>query len=1680
MSIISNIPLGISADLTKGFRADWKLTDPTHHPLFLSSKTAVEPQPAQISQPTSPTPWSYPYLSLHEDADSLLSEIFPYQLADSSSSISSGILLSRDLNRQEVLQQYSSQLGINLTDPDSRFVLVKLIKQAGSSGYPYESGTLFKGCEGTPANPYKKKTLKLFAHNQKQENQGNFTENEAREYLEMFHEYGTHYISQVDFGDVLFQVFAYSLERFEKIKKVYSNGKNPMSGPGAVAFNYYTTNTSGSRYGYVKEYGHILSLSDSSCLTEDLSAGKWNDGTWSRTDSIFSVFEGGTMPFSCLDQRYTDCVPIKYSLRSLSVFHDSISAQKMDNLWRAVLCTKYQDLACVAFPNDEYERYKALVSNLDSHLISAISTPTINVYKEFLDWDNITLAAPELVKEFSLYTNILAASSDENISLPGDSVKIAAQMVNCSPGQCPKKLILTDAAFDTFSFCCCEFWGALRIVNESHSKEKLIVNGILFERTEEDGRLVIHITSDIRRPLDADNLADFEESLSCSFLFSQQILRSSQHGGSSLQNFTVPGQKSDSLSDTSLQKSFALKNLGWIVESVPEISSLTGYKDSLKLAQLKVMSHAIIKSSAATKPKGVFVPVLPYEKYKEHADQMVKQIGYITDTIHTYQSQLETRRLQEQMQDLGTALNENIIQTGTLIADAIDAFSQNQNDLSTHYDSLITDLTTENATYEKQIEDVQAELKTRSQTLQNSVNNLRDLCGAYMERQLVDCALSIATNLFNGFASIALPSSEYKNLAAIGATYQKAQKIFNILNAFDTALSKGTKDIAQFILAEKAYMEADDTNVEEITDTDWDEMEININHMIGLAPSDTTIDIAKQEVSRDLKLLLIKGRQLIKLRLLVHQNQQQIALWFQQQTIAKAQKNRLDALKSHLHPKEIKDLDVNQIDLVGMTGVLENTKRQMLGMLSNTFWYMDAALQYQTLQPATQTGELDLLSFSSAISMQLGNKNAAETQMNRCQKTTTVPIPITIQGIPVSSLTDGRQYSFTIPLDQPEFLKYINLRVKSVIAQIDHVKSTDSGQYLLQLDYDGSAFYDRDFHRSPVCYNTLDRQRIYEYEAGSNRPLFSDNGTSWSDGVNAVTPFATWKVSLPKTATNLDLKFSSAFTCVRLLFVLDARIKDAPELHPKNNGRMLRSGSNSNTKEALIQTMSKTEINVLKGWDVVLNMDLSSINDSLKKQYDALMANTSETYFNTIDVTTRSKSGKSSYMLKRFVFQFGYPKMSFFDNNDRDVSLRMNISNGTIYYGSENSQGEQTWDEDTDTFNNTTLLASVPVSGVKGKTTSGADALDAVITLSQGSFSLENMELDPEEVLDVCKAIKGFFTQNDITYLINRLDLTQHAVTAALRPNAFGFRMLKPSEGKQILQVFIQTGSHEMLDRSLMGLNVVTDPIPDDSKVSLMISNQILFEDLLPSAFNGAVSWNMAGVAPENGKYDWSAKTSAGTLEVEDLDLSSMSWRDFHVFGTAEYDHSYEVKDGKIDISTANISLCRYPSDPAQSPSDMKEKDHIGYLNFRLKNENEEHTFVHIRSRFGKEVKRKDFQKSFTIEVNAPIGMLLSGTGRNQSVSIDTSRFSSTAIIDTGIKIDTGCGVGDLDSKFAQLVQTNLPGKVESSFASISFPDISIFALQNLLFPCRQYITFTAVSTPGDLLLIGDFAEEPE
>lgn len=1666
--IDSDFSIGFSTNLVNGLNPNWQPQTGLLNILYPAEQQAMTLRPVQpIAQLGN---WTHPVITLHENALDLLDELIPYRIVNPSSDIDApsfgaGALLGGATGSRPSLEMLSKTIGVDLARTDLRYALVKLERVDGADNHASAVGGILVHARPRQPDPeYGLSTdftsastrLRHAGRSRLQDYGDQLNKDDASKVLDSFREFGTHYVSAVELGDTILQVFAYLPEQFAKLKLAYADGNNPLSGPGSQNFVQFTTDRATGIYGYVEQYGSVICLSNSTIFNSTLRDGDWRDTLWSHKNSVFSLFNvNARLSLVNLQQEFTEQAVVAVHLASLSVMIEQKRGLIWQRIFKGAMAQKYRTTIQPNFSIYDQRDFVRMLPQDTAGITSFIATPTVNVYKARLDLADVQLVAAGEVQDFVLFTNVLSAGANTTIQVPGKKVHLFGQVLDMRVQGQPRSISLADEAFDSLQLGCDEFLGALAIQSRSGSRYSVIVDGLRFGLDGSGPAAMPVIEDDVRTVPPADVIPLLTDSLQFSMTFAEAVISDQSHANSCIQQFV---------------RSY----LTWVTEMLP-----AGGSEELIALRVRAMDLA----NYATNPEyGSLVPILPFGDYERYVQSILSYLDRIQLQVAQNEQRMANRRQQELVIDVAKTLNQNIIASGELIGGVIEANAAQQKDLEGFYDSMIVQGKAEAVQQQAKINNLNASLFEARGDVDLAVQKYKSAVQQWETMEAIKFGLEVATNLFSLGTSIAIPASSISAVKDLGLAVQRIQKTFNVLNAMSklyTGISTGAKGLEN---AQRALDDLDGAQFGNPSMLSWDEMSIQFNQIMASGPD---IKPEKANLQAAFATMVLRGKAVAGAESSLHALQRDIYTNQKQKEINSRQAARLEALQQKLHPARVEDLDRSAIDLVALTGHLTFIQNQMLTILAKAFLMQDLALQYANLQPATPVLAFSLLKFSAAVVQQQATTLEAKSLLAHYQAGRTRPIEYVIEGVKPEELIGGNVFSSTIFLDAPEFYQYVNARIISVVAVVEGIKSTTSGTYLLRLAYNGTPFHDRNLHRDPLAFRTPWRERIYSYNAHDNSPNFSDGGESWSEGVSRVTPFSTWEISLPNTSTNKGLSFARDSLTVRLSFVLEARIADPLKIMQQRaanrllafaqphqlpgllaaSDMVLAAAANLPSTETLLAQMN-AQGSCTNGWDVVFNMDLKGINSALLDQYETLKKDT--VYKNRITVNTSEKYPGGVTVINRFTIDYGYPLLSFSINNNNSATLKMEILSGSVERCSQVGSFPEQCDMP-QSISGETLTAVIQLAKVAGTVkidNVNHNVLKVQLDMREGAFSISNIDLSDATKVEFNKAVKEYFVSNPVIYLINQLDLTAIPTLDALKPSDFIFKPLQTPASNQMLQLFIMTGGRAMLNYSQAFLNNIPEPLPQGQSNSMMVRSELIFKEVLPQSLRNN-GWALQGVNPGSTTKAWSGKfTGASVIGTVDLSkLNHTSSNGGGRGGGSFTEYTYSIPGGK-DVSWSLVDT----TITAQANGQMYYSGSRGQsLQY-----NQHSCTTFYPCYFGGCTSCRDstLATDVTIEVRASLPLGVDGSGRNQTIQIKTT--SQGVVVGGHLSGGGPSGSDDLAAQVNQQIQSQVPQQIVQKL-SIQFEAVSVFALKNLLFPANNYITFSSCGVPGDLILLGNF-----
>ena len=1100
--------------------------------------------------------------------------------------------------------------------------------------------------------------------------------------------------------------------------------------------------------------------------------------------------------------------------------------------------------------------------------VSTIATPHINTFKKRIDLAQVQMIAQDEVKETTLFTNVLSHTGESKTKLPGLDVVLVSQILDFrSKDGRPRRLQLTDAAFRKYVMRCRDCLGALLVTDDGGGSRHTVVDGFRYVLTDgPDGRYGVAADLDLRTPPPVELLPRLMSSFEFAFTYVQAVVSDRR------------------VSNTSGLQILIQEFLSWLTEElIPESTART---DALLDLRIRCLDLAKLVGDPSA---GSFVPILPFLDYEKEAEKLLAFVGAIDTEILEHQRQIDFRKQQELLVNVGKDLNEAIIQSGKLLVGIVKAGAAQQERMAEFYDEIVKRQVKEQALQQKKTDGLEQAVNEQRASVLSAVDAYKMAVKEWQKLEWVKFGLDLSVGLLQLGFSIVIPANAISSVVSLGLTGQRIQKLLNVLTATNKLYTDVNKTKQAMENAQGALDKLDEFDNGVPADLAWDEMDDNLKEVLATGPDGDVVKVAKARLSKEFTILARRGKAWLSALGETQKLSRDIYFNQRQRDMNREQAARLKELEINLDPPKGRPLDRDKIDLIGLTGSLSFMRNQALVMLSTAFTLQDQARQYEFLQPPTPIQSFSLLTFRGAVARQETATVTAKAALARLQSATTTPIEFVIDGVEVESLTGGNAFTVGIRLDSREFLKYVHARVLAVVVRIDGIASTDSSEYLVDLAFGGDPYLDRDTARESMTFRTPPRQRTYEYQLPDNTPKFTDRGYSWSEGVSPVTPFSAWQISISPTKTNKGLAFKGTTVRICLSFVLKTRIKDAPplRLRAQTDGTLV-----VPTKDELILEMS-AQGSVVNGWDVVYNMALDQINATMAAQ-------------------DRREQARTSLLWRQD--QRGHaPSHRGQRGPDHALPHELRLSENRVL--AEQRQAGQ--DRDGDQFRlgaemrpgrqqrSAMRSASVrrehhfyrirPSQQDRGPGQAGegwsAD-LQRDPRLHQGQFRGRADRPEPRAETRIQRGGEGVFRFQSRDLLINTLDLSKISTLDAMRPNEFRFKTWTTPANVHILQLFIMTGNRPALHYDRANLNNCDEPLPYGYESSMMISSRVFYDAVLASSLNQA-GWTIAGVPkggdPANVRDSWYGKYTSGAARGT-LDLLPL------YDGYQSGPHSYKIK----------------------------------------------------------------------------------------------------------------------------------------------------------------------------------------
>ena len=137
--------------------------------------------------------------------------------------------------------------------------------------------------------------------------------------------------------------------------------------------------------------------------------------------------------------------------------------------------------------------------------------------------------------------------------------------------------------------------------------------------------------------------------------------------------------------------------------------------------------------------------------------------------------------MQELVIDVAKTLNQNIVDTGALVSNIIDANVAQQKDMEGFYDALINQRQREAESQQTKLNQLKALLFSAQGDVNFAVQQYKSAVEQWQTMEAIKFGLDVATNLFSLGTTIAIPSSSIAAVKELGSTVQMIQKTLKFL-----------------------------------------------------------------------------------------------------------------------------------------------------------------------------------------------------------------------------------------------------------------------------------------------------------------------------------------------------------------------------------------------------------------------------------------------------------------------------------------------------------------------------------------------------------------------------------------------------------------------------------------------------------------------------------------------------------------------------------------------------------------------------------------------------------------------------------------------------------------------------------------------------------------------------------
>ena len=1488
--------------------------------------------------------------------------------------------------------------------------------------------------------------------------------------IQLFSEYGTHYVSGYEMGDLIYQVFVYDKEIGSRDVLKYFPFQDPTYsfGPKSYTFRQFTHPRKGAK-GFILEAGRVLSASDDTAL-ENITP-ELKDDVYKVAASIFMF------PVKPTADRMTDTftkeIPVRLFFKPIVNklwITEAPSKSRWNDVLSATIFQKFGAACRPNFPPIQSLAVEGFYGSFNPDLVTSTATNYVTITQMNFMLDELVVSDPTFVTHLFISADVLQISENAKLRLPGSKqiFLVCREFSALSSGNKIPEIIIGSHrnSKPAIKIIAKSFRGILKLTQFKSGKHYTYTNEYVY-KTGEDSNLNDQFTVEVDNTKKllypdkrtAPELYDSKGKSHEARWLHQSLVNSFELIVTSVESILTLRASSQSV-DT------ASESLDWVTETLTR-GALESSPLSADLEMVLGRALLIGKTQLTEYAKSrLIVPRLNFLQYQPLYERLLSAVSNYETIFSRVSTEIQRRKQSETLTNYLQELNTNVKSIGSFLVEQAEVNVQHQDDIG-NTQQAVYDLEKDQISRKQgeadqllqEILKIQNDVQTKGEALTNALKQ-------YETEQIISAVLNVAQvigSLFTGGVGLATIDKKLtgivriavklKNVVTIieqvGKLYDHGRDLRNDVGTVNRAL----ENIPSARIGQDSFP----------TELEWGDFDTDVQSYTspgGFLPGQVAGEAL--DFQRAAKRLSARGKRYVNIVANIAERKYKQIQIEMQRDLAKKQSNRLRTLKATLTQTELSDNDARTTDLFEIGNIIKMRENQVRSQLVQTFVFMDAALQYYYLQKPTIVTTYDTMAIQAAAARQLKASISALEHFPTHPVDLSKPIQYNVPKVAVDDLLSEEGYTVPIPLSSLPFLEYVRVRVLKIEVRADNLTGSADDTAYIQATASGESFQDRDLERNPKIFSTTPTEYRYVYNIKTGVSVVDVNPSpKFVDKFIQMTPFDDWVFRFPKVSTNKGIRFSTKLTTLRIKFYVNAIFHPPPTTNKHKLSQRSLCDDVGCRKETLLNEMSGRSL--VREWDAIMAVSAKRVNELWKNQYD----NDSNAGFVKTVTTPRSLvfENRITKIEARIMMKVGPPMIQFVRNNQNKATLTIKIKSAVVEYWTLIKAGKsEYYSNETATLSEDSQISgTMNLLKLRGTLTKDSRI---VLDLSNGVFDVPGMPLTGLLDLTIRNQIQIFFNTKlkSKDFELARITYEDQLTPSGLVPDKFylatgGFTTT--TSGNGTLFIFIKTRSAsatatEQTKRDFNDpLSIDQEIIPSDFEVALFISNRIIFDDII--------------------KEDIARKFNFGVhTEVLSGQAVSESQQALYVKGDQGASHTIPMTLHFDRFPSESFTFIMPGNTLTAKPLNNGKKIQVHWVNSNLVMRIPYPDFNCAPALLGM---CRETTKYETVIFNTNFV-------RNFAPSIDTDltiSYTDETLSGSAESVSSPLSWWRRRTGFRNAKNT-VTSTVESYLSGLrlNFRSISAFAITQVLFPNKKIFYLTEVYIPGDMLILGTVNTNPK